>query len=132
MRHLSIIIIFGALLLQGCDRHKPTKVSKNIQMPQRQEAIIPEEAPVVAPAVVAAPVPAHHRAKKEVVKRKPAEVVPAPILYEQEDIFIQAEETRWPKNRGKTYNELQMSDDLDDYPFTPSTNEYNFNDRQAE
>lgn len=127
MRHLSIIIIFGALLLQGCDRHKPTKVSKNIQAPQRQEEISPAVVPAVVPAPVPSPV-----AKKEPVKRKPAEVVPAPILYVPEDIFIQAEETRWPRNRGKTYNELQMSDDLDDYPFTPSTNEYNFNDRQAE
>lgn len=139
MRHLSIGIIFGALLLQGCsDRHKETKVTKVVPV---QEEISREEVTVLpAPAPVPAPIVKKEAPKKAVVKEEPVltetippeEIMaPAPVIYE-EQILIQAEEPRWPKNRGKTYNELQLSDDLDDYPFTPSTDDYNFNERQYE
>jgi hypothetical protein len=155
MRHLSIVIIFGALLLQACDRRKETEVSKNTQVVPPQEEIAREEVTVVEPTPApiaepqaAAPVVVPIVNKKEVKKAEPVDQVTeteadtfieeepmyveeAPVIYEDE-ILIQAEEERWPKNRGKTYNELQLSDDYDDYPFTPSTDDYNFNDRQYE
>jgi hypothetical protein len=138
MRHISIAIIFGALLLQGCDRHSGTKVSKNTEVPQPQAEIQREEAiaTTIVPAAYSAPI-----AEKTIVASPVAETVfveeeavfleEVPVIYEDE-ILIQAEEERSPKNRGKTYNELQKSDDMDDYPFSPSTDDYNYNERQFE
>jgi len=59
-------------------------------------------------------------------------VIIVPNDYERKEIIIQAQETKWPRNKGKTYNELQKSDDLDDYPFTPSSERNNFNQDQVD
>jgi hypothetical protein len=137
MRHLSIVIIFGALLLQACDRRKEAEVSKNTQVAPPQEEIVREEVTVVEPAPVVVPIVKKAEPVNQVtetdtfIEEEPMYVEEAPVIYEDE-ILIQAEEERWPKNKGKTYNELQISDDYDDYPFTPSTDDYNFNDRQYE
>ena len=140
MRHISILIIFGA------DRHSETKVGGNTEMPQPQAEIQREEAPepVLAPAAYNEPVAEKvvpKTTKREAVKiapvaepiiveEEPFIIEEEPVFYEEDEILIQAEEERWPKNRGKTYNELQRSDDIDDYPFSPSTDDYNFNESQ--
>ena len=79
MRHLSILVIFGALLLQGCDRHRESKVSKVVPIQEeisRQEYI---EIPAPLPEPVAKEEPA-------VTESVPAEeeMAPAPLIYEEE------------------------------------------------
>lgn len=142
MRHKSIILIFGALLLHGCDRKVP-QVKESTQLePVATETIQEEQAFEPAPEASAAPpaaiVPVPQEEEEVVVPEQREEEAYQEEIYQEEvpevlvdeEIVIQAEEeSQWPKNKGKTYNELQFSDDEDDYPFTPNSEGRSYNYR---
>ncbi len=118
-------------MIQGCDRFKKNKEVKHVQVPQRQEEIV-KPAPIpaaAAPVVIQKKVVKKEQTKKVTTTKKPVEKVVPPLIYEEE-ILIQAQEAPRPKNEGKTFNELQRSEHVDDYPFVPSTDQPNFNDLQ--
>jgi hypothetical protein len=133
MRHLSLSLIVGALLLAACDMKKnKVEPTTNTQEPQQREEVIPT-APVAAPALVPAPVKPAPVPKKttELEIEYPEEDLTGGALVE-EDILIQAEEE--PMNprmdEHRTYNEKQISDDELDYPIERSSGGETYNETQ--
>lgn len=137
MRHLSLSLIVGALLLAACDMKKPKVESTTYTQEQREEVIptAPVAAPLVekeearpAPAPVVAPVP------KKTTEFEPEvqddELSDGALV--EEDILIQAEEEpinpRMDEHR--TYNEKQISDDELDYPIERSSGGETYNETQ--
>lgn len=115
MRHLSLSLIVGALLLTACDMNKP-KVQRTSST---QESV--NVAPVVVPENTVTPEPiVRERETKTTTVLEPEvrdEALSDGAIVE-EDILIQAEEEPiTPRiDERKTYNEKQFSDDETDYP----------------
>ncbi len=128
MRHFAITMIFGAFLLQGCDGNRGSQVKTTTQTASTTTEIenYQPQAEAQAPAPAAAPI----KEKSYRTSKAKAPAAPtndqvstgqaAPVTqsrYNDEPKF-QAQEV-WPKDKDKTYNELQISDDVNDYPLTP-------------
>lgn len=148
MKHLTGAMVLGAFFLAACDGSRNvtknsgpvfnTAPNENATAMQVMEEPVPEVEPVAAveseqnrKAVVAAPVPVRSTASST----QPSKMEEAPIdetwdqptepLSMQDDMyseetFKQSQEDWSTEYERKTYNELQLSDDAEDFPIETS------------
>lgn len=124
MRHIAIIIIFGTLLLQGCgdNRNKEVTTKTNYKVHTETLSSAPMNNPENSVAVVPAITPVRKQVRYRTIRRAKSETVMTNDMTNDEvstrrSALYQAQEET--PLRDKTYNELQISDDVNDYPFTP-------------
>ncbi len=126
MRQFAMIMIFGAFLLQGCDRNRGSQVTTQTSSTTTETYQPQAEAQVPVPVVTPTPVKEKsYRSSKAKAPVAPvddqvssAQAAPVTETRYRDEAEIQAQEV-WPKDKDKTYNELQISDDVNDYPLTP-------------
>ncbi len=117
--HRIALIIFGTLLLQGCAENRNAEVSTKTNYEVRTETISnepinhSEHSVAVVPATTPVRKQARYHAKPWASKK--------PVMRNDEVStgraapVIQAQEVA---TRDKTYNELQFSDSVNDYPLS--------------
>lgn len=129
MRQISLSLLSTALIFVGCSRPPEPKLDEI----QKEEVSLNE----TTNAVVAAPVPRQVTPAPVVTKKAPPVTYRKAIIAPEEPALIQEEEeTVWVRDYRdsseikKTYNELQISDDADDFPLYDSTGGLPYNETQ--
>jgi hypothetical protein len=135
MKHIATILIFGALSLQGCGENPKQQVSTNNMYEVKEvqtetSTSTPDNKSENSAAVVPATTPVRkqvrHNAKPRTERRAQPKVESRSAMVNDEVTsgraapVIQAQEEE-VLFQDKTYNELQISDDANDYPLSPES-----------
>ena len=127
MRQISLSLITTALIIAGCSKPPEPKLDE-VQREEvfLEETITPVEAAPAAP-VVAAPVA---KKAKPATYRKAVVAPEEPMLIQEEQETIWVRDYRDSGEIQKTYNELQVSDDVDDFPVNEGAGGRTYNETQ--
>lgn len=134
MRHLSLSLIVGALLLAACDMKNPRVERTSYTQEQKEEDI--SAAPVAAPVVEsdATNTDVRDAGTTSTIEPQAQDDFYSDGSLVEEDVLMQAEEEpvnpRSDENR--TYNEKQFSDDETDYPVERSSNGESYDENQID
>ena len=123
MKRIAIICIFGAISLQGCGENRNKEVSTGTMYEVKTETLTstpmnnPDQSAAVVPATTPVRKQARYKAKPKIHRQ--AVVRNDEISTGQAAPVIQAQDEQVTFPQDKTYNELQISDDVNDYPLSP-------------
>lgn len=129
MRQISLSLISSALILVACSRPPEPKLDEV----QKEEEVTLEESrtPIVASTAEERITPVRAEKKKKPATYRKAIIAPEePALIQEEQEVIWVRDYRDSGEINKTYNELQISDDADDFPLYESVNGRPYNETQ--
>ena len=128
MRQISLSLISSALILVACSKPPEPKLNEV----QKEEVTLEESrTPIVASTAEERITPVVAEKKKKPATYRKAIIAPEePALIQEEQEVIGVKDYRDSSEINKTYNELQISDDADDFPLYESVNGRPYNETQ--